>query len=225
LDRLGAASLSVDDPVCGMKVDGRAFVEIDIGFLGKAVLEHNEAGAGIQDEGGAVIVDDSGHFDDAAGTCGRKSFDAAACRRSAAAFGGVVGKHGLGLARLVPRRIERDPPFDRQHRVAELTELLVVAGHVVVTDAADAVFVAEQLKRRDVVVDRALERFAAVAGKPAQKVAIVVERFELDQTRGVFSAVVKSEIFSSTLTAPRSAGAWPPHCEEKLTCAIADSRR
>jgi hypothetical protein len=52
-----------------------------------------------------------------------------------------------------------NPPFNRQHGVTELPEPLVVARQVVVADAGNAIFVAEQFDRCHVIVDRALEGF------------------------------------------------------------------
>src|SRR6185312_4603615 len=168
---------------------GSAFVEVNAGFPGKTVFQDDETCAGVEDQRRAGAIDGNRQGQDAAATRQRKSLGAAAGRSGAAALGRIIGKHGATLAGVVAGRVERDPALYRQHGVAKLPELLVIARHLVVADAADAVFVAEQLDRGDVVVDRAFGRSVAVARQRAQEIAVVAVRLELDQvSRDVFGS-------------------------------------
>jgi hypothetical protein len=91
----------------------------------------------------------------------------------------------VGLARVIARRIDRDPRLDGQQGVAELAELLVVARHGEIGDARYVLLVAEELERGAVVADGLLVEAGAVIGEPAQIVAAVVERLEGDQVRSI----------------------------------------
>src|SRR6516164_7691036 len=175
-----SAPYAADHAVCGMKAHGGALFEIDLGLLGEARLHDNVACASVQYESARYVVDKNGNFDDPARARRGESLGSAATRCRAAALGGVVREHSARLGGVVPRRIECDPPFNRQHGVAELPQSLVIASHVVVADAINAIFVAKHFDRSDVIVDCALERFVAVVGESAQEIAVVAKWFEPD---------------------------------------------
>jgi hypothetical protein len=109
-------------------------IDLDLGLLRERCGPGYEGRAGVEDQTALQAVDADRQLCDAVLPRNLEDFLAARGASLAVALCGIVRDDGSRLAGVVTRWIERNPGFDRQHGIAELAELFIVARHPEIGD-------------------------------------------------------------------------------------------